>query len=214
MRLSRAQSAPERVKEAFDVNYCRWWIISVAEDLPILRSFVAIQHERSIKDFQYLNRKLRDLSRLCIRTRLCSNKVGGDENGAVREWGVLQREMAKKKRHMPLRQLIGSIPSVLTRLTPCILMSPLSIAQYLAPGMALFDLIIFDEASQIPVWDAIGAMARGKRVVIIGDPKQLPPTNFFIRSEDEQADDEVTQDADMESVLDECLGWRLAQTSG
>lgn len=200
---------PEKVKDAFDVNYCRWWIIAVAEDLPILRSFVAIQHERSIKDFQYLNKKLRNLSRLCIRTRLCTNKVDDDENGAVREWGVLQREMAKKKRHMPLRLLIGSIPSVLTRLTPCLLMSPLSIAQYLAPGMALFDLIIFDEASQIPVWDAIGAMARGKRVVVVGDPKQLPPTNFFTRSEDEQADDEATHDADMESVLDECLGSSL-----
>jgi very-short-patch-repair endonuclease len=90
----------------------------------------------------------------------------------------------------------------LTRLAPCMLMSPLSIAQYLPPEQALFDLVIFDEASQIAPWDAIGSIARGKQVVIAGDPRQMPPTSFFGRSAP-GTDDDVEED--MESILDECL---------
>jgi superfamily I DNA and/or RNA helicase len=109
--------------------------------------------------------------------------------------------------HLPLRQLLQEIPSVVLRLTPCLLMSPLSIAQYLSADTANFDLVVFDEASQIPVWDAIGAMARGKQVVMVGDPKQLPPTNFFSRG-DADDDDDVSE-GDLESILDECLGASL-----
>ena len=94
------------------------------------------------------------------------------------------------------------------RLTPCLLMSPLSIAQYLSAEASNFDLVVFDEASQIPVWDAIGAMARGKQVVMVGDPKQLPPTNFFGRSDSTDGDDDVVE-GDLESILDECLGASL-----
>ncbi|PGP56216.1 hypothetical protein CN998_32970, partial [Bacillus cereus] len=81
------------------------------------------------------------------------------------EWGVLRHEMGKKTKHISLRELMSRAPEALTKLTPCLLMSPLSIAQYLPPASTPFDLVIFDEASQIPVWDAIGAMARGKQVV-------------------------------------------------
>ncbi|MCE5255642.1 MAG: hypothetical protein LLF89_02210, partial [Spirochaetaceae bacterium] len=124
---------PDKISEAFEVNYCRWWLNAVVEDLPVMRSFVAIQHEKTIKDFQRLAEELRDLSRMCIRTRICSGK-NGNENEEAKERGILRREMEKKKRHMPLRQLISAIPSVLTKLSPCLLMSPLSIAQYLTPG--------------------------------------------------------------------------------
>lgn len=92
-----------------------------------------------------------------------------------------------------------------TRLAPCMLMSPLSIAQYLPPDQALFDLVIFDEASQITPWDAIGAMARGRQVVVAGDPRQMPPTNFFTRSSNSTDGDGGDTDEDMESILDECL---------
>ena len=89
-------------------------------------------------------------------------------------------------------------------------MSPLSVAQYLDPAYSNFDVVVFDEASQIPVWDAVGAIARGKQLIVVGDPKQLPPTNFFNRADD--AEDTVLgneEDApvqDLESILDECLG--------
>lgn len=92
-------------------------------------------------------------------------------------------------------------------------MSPLSVAQYLDVSHDNFDLVVFDEASQIPVWDAVGAIARGKQVIVVGDPKQLPPTNFFGRADsDESAIDEGTVQ-DLESILDECLGSGLSTYS-
>ena len=97
------------------------------------------------------------------------------------------------------------MPTALVQLTPCLLMSPLSIAQYLPTDQSLFDVVIFDEASQITVWDAVGAIARGRQAIVVGDPKQLPPTSFFSRS-DEEADDVVDIEGDLESILDECLG--------
>jgi superfamily I DNA and/or RNA helicase len=74
-------------------------------------------------------------------------------------------------------------PESFGKLAPCVLMSPLSIAQYLPTHQALFDVVIFDEALQIATWDAVGAIARGHQTIIVGDPKQLPPTNFFGRHE-------------------------------
>jgi len=83
-------------------------------------------------------------------------------------------------------------------------MSPLSIAQYLPTEQALFDVVIFDEASQITTWDAIGAIARGNQTIIVGDPKQLPPTNFFGRAESENENEEIEDhEKDLESILDE-----------
>jgi very-short-patch-repair endonuclease len=96
------------------------------------------------------------------------------------------------------------MPTLLPKLKPCLLMSPLSVAQYL-DATHKFDLVVFDEASQIPVWDAVGAIARGKQLAVAGDQMQLPPTSFFQKtydSEDNIAEDEVQ---DLESVLDECL---------
>ena len=85
------------------------------------------------------------------------------------------------------------------------MMSPLSVAQYLPAEQALFDVVIFDEASQITVWDAVGSIARGRQVIVSGDPKQMPPTNFFSRSDDDP-DGEIDTEGDLESILDEMLG--------
>jgi superfamily I DNA and/or RNA helicase len=84
------------------------------------------------------------------------------------------------------------------------LMSPISVAQYLDPAGAKFDLVIFDEASQVPTAQAVGALARGNQAVIVGDPKQLPPTRFFTKSK-VNLEDEDEQLQDMESILDDCL---------
>jgi very-short-patch-repair endonuclease len=115
--------------------------------------------------------------------------------------------MQKKTRHLPLRELMSQASTAVMRLTPCLLMSPLSIAQYLPAATANFDVVIFDEASQIPVWDAIGAMARARQVVMVGDPKQLPPTSFFDRAESDLDDTDV--EVELESILEECIGANL-----
>jgi very-short-patch-repair endonuclease len=82
-------------------------------------------------------------------------------------------------------------------------MSPLSVAQYLPSDHAHFDMIIFDEASQITTWDAVGAIARGTQSIIVGDPKQLPPTNFFGRTDDDEEAELELYEKDLPSILDE-----------
>ena len=101
-------------------------------------------------------------------------------------------------------------PEALNKLAPCLMMSPLSVAQYLSPTQALFDVVIFDEASQITVWDAVGAIARGKQVIVAGDPKQMPPSNFFGRSSDD-ANADIDYEGDLESILDELTSSNLPE---
>lgn len=199
--------ADGQVRRAFETNYSRWWLNAVVDEEPVIRSFVSAEHEKRIDDFRALDERFTALTRDWIRARLCAGMPNQDDVTRNSEWGILRYEMNKKKRHMPLRELMTRIPTVLTKLTPCLLMSPLSIAQYLAADATSFDVVVFDEASQIPVWDAVGAIARGKQVVMVGDPKQLPPTNFFDRAESDLDDEDV--EGDLESILDECLGASL-----
>ena len=199
---------PSRVPMAFEVNYARWWLAEAVDADEVLKRFVSAEHERRISEFRALDEDFTAVTRQWIRAKLCADLPSVDGLQRNSEWGVLRREITKKRQHLPLRQLFKEIPSVVLRLTPCLLMSPLSIAQYLSADASSFDIVIFDEASQIPVWDAIGAMARGKQVVMVGDPKQLPPTNFFDRADTSDGDSEDVE-GDMESILDECLGASL-----
>lgn len=172
-----------------------------------LRRFFGQEHESRITQFRELDAKLSRLTRDLVRARLAANlpREDGDDIAPKAELGLLRKEISKKARHLPTRQLLGRIPALMPRLKPCLLMSPLSVAQYLDPRHEPFDIVVFDEASQIPVWDAVGAIARGKQLIVVGDPKQLPPTTFFNRS-DESADEEVAGEfEDLESILDELL---------
>ncbi len=198
---------PGEVRLSFETNYGRWWLNAVVDNEPVIRGFVSVEHEQRIRDFRALDDRFTALTRDWLRARLCADLPNPETVTRSSEWGVLRYEMGKKTRHLPLRELMSKIPDALTKLTPCMLMSPLSIAQYLTPGASAFDLVIFDEASQIPVWDAVGAMARGKQVVMVGDPKQLPPTSFFDRAESTADDEDV--EADLESILDECISANL-----
>ncbi|NDY93662.1 AAA domain-containing protein, partial [Ideonella livida] len=205
--LATGELAPADTARAFEVNYARWWLGEAVDEDEVLKRFVSAEHEDRIQAFRALDEAFTQVTRQWIRARLCASLPAQDAVQRHPEWGVLRREITKKRMHLPLRQLLQEIPSVVLQLTPCLLMSPLSIAQYLTPDAANFDLVVFDEASQIPVWDAIGAMARARQVVMVGDPKQLPPTQFFSRSEAD--DEEEVSEGDMESILDECLGASL-----
>jgi very-short-patch-repair endonuclease len=119
------------------------------------------------------------------------------------ELGILKKETEKKRRHLPLRKLFNAVPGVLQRLKPCIMMSPLSVSTFLQAEALRFDLVIFDEASQVFPWDAIGAVYRGSQLIVAGDEKQLPPTSFFSRSEIE-SDEEEDDIGDYESILSLC----------
>lgn len=118
------------------------------------------------------------------------------------EIGILQRAIRSKGRGLSIRKLFDQIPTLLPRISPCMLMSPISAAQYFDADSNHFDLVIFDEASQLPTYEAVSALARAKQAVIVGDPKQMPPTSFFntIKFDEENSDIE-----DLESILDDCL---------
>lgn len=202
--MEQGQVGPDQARRTFENSYARWWLNAVVDHEPVIRGFVSAEHEQRIRDFRQLDERFTALTRDLLRARLCADLPSQDNVSRNSEWGLLRHEMGKKRAHLPLRELMAQIPEALTKLTPCLLMSPLSIAQYLQAGTNAFDLVIFDEASQIPVWDAIGAIARGRQVVMVGDPKQLPPTSFFDRAESGLDDEDV--EADLESILDECIG--------
>ncbi len=191
-------------KELLLVNYSRWWVNSVIDNDDVLRGFVPAEHRHKIETYQALDTGFMKLTQDYV-TALLAKEIPSTENvQRGSEWGVLSREIQKKRAHKPLRQLMSQMPEVITKLTPCVMMSPMSIAQYLPADSKAFDVVIFDEASQITVPDAIGAVARAKQAIVVGDPKQLSPTSFFAKkSEGDGYSDELEED--MESILDECL---------
>ena len=115
--------------------------------------------------------------------------------------GVLTGEFEKKKRHLPIRQLILRAGHAIQAIKPVFMMSPLSIATYIPPGAVEFDIVVFDEASQVKPVEALGALLRGKQAVVVGDTEQLPPTTFFDNLGGEDDDDEESVTTDMESIL-------------
>ncbi len=122
------------------------------------------------------------------------------------EMTLLKKAIRNNSRGVSLRTLFERIPHLLPRLCPCMLMSPLSVSQYLQPTGGQFDLVIFDEASQLPTSEAVASIARGKALIVVGDPKQLPPTTFF---EKNVFDEENVEKEDMESILDDCIALSL-----
>ena len=124
--------------------------------------------------------------------------------GAIGPLGVLRGEMAKRKGHMPIRRLMQRAAPAIQALKPVFMMSPLSVAQFLPAGQLSFDLLVMDEASQIQPVDALGAIARSRQVVVVGDERQLPPTKFFSKmtsAEPDEDGDDDTQVSDIESIL-------------
>lgn len=200
------------VADYFEFSYRNWWVRAAIGAEPVLCAFSSADHERKIGEFRQADARFQTLTQQYVVARLAGQiPLGGNAApGADSEMGKLRRELQKQRKHMPVRQLVQNLPTLMPRLKPCLLMSPLSVAQYLDAGHAQFDVVIFDEASQIPVWDAVGAIARGRQLVCVGDPKQLPPTSFFSKVDDgdEEGEDELQ---DLESILDECLGIGMPQ---
>ena len=199
----------ENLRDAFDYAYRNTFLKRLLTCSPVLRDFYGEEHQKRIDAFKDFDERYTKLTGQVVAARLAAKlpRARNETCPVNTELGMIQREMVKRRRHKPVRQLLAETPGVSPFLKPCFLMSPLSVAQYLDAEQTDFDIVVFDEASQIPVWDAIGAIARGKQVVVVGDPKQLPPTNFFSRSD--QNDDVVidnNQTEDLESILDECLG--------
>ena len=193
--------------EEFKYAYATKMLNEVFASEPSLSNFSGIGHEERIKKFQEVDKEYTRLSARMVFAKVAAGlprRRSGSALAKSTPLGVLRHECEKKARHMPVRQLLSEIGSLAGMLKPCFLMSPLSVAQYLPADTDQFDLIVFDEASQIPVWDAIGVIARANQVIIVGDPKQMPPTNFFQKG-DGGANYDTEGVEDLESILDECL---------
>jgi hypothetical protein len=153
------------------------------------------------------------------KTLILSNHFAQMPRGTVGEMGVIRGEIGRKKGHKPIRWVMKNAGGMVQRIKPVMLMSPISVAQFLTPGSVTFDLLVIDEASQIRPEDALGVIARARQIVVVGDQKQLPPTSFFDRLVDDvEENDEEDEDApvgataaDMESILSLCEARGLRQ---
>jgi very-short-patch-repair endonuclease len=209
--LEDERISADQFSDYAEYSYQNWWLKAVVDCEPTLRNFANADHDRKILEFRQTDERFQKLTEQYI-VAVLAGKVSRRQSREKpdKEMALVLKELAKQRAHLPVRQLVQRIPNLLPKLKPCLLMSPLSVAQYLDAAHSNFDVVVFDEASQIPVWDAVGAIARGKQLIVVGDPKQLPPTNFFNRADD--AEDDVSgneEDAlvpDLESILDECLG--------
>lgn len=154
------------------------------------------QYKKIAKDFQNLT--IQEL-RVKLAAQLPNTTAEAMQSSEI---GILQRAIKNRGRGLSIRKLFDQIPALLPRIAPCMLMSPISVAQYFDVNTKHFDILIFDEASQLPTCEAVSALARAKQAIIVGDPKQMPPTSFFstISLDEENMDVE-----DLESILDDCL---------
>lgn len=205
----------DQVLDCLNRSYYEAFVGKVINEDITIRVLSGSSIDGAVSKFRSLDDECIRLAKKQVYANVAVSLPDGGEVDASgsSEMGILKRELAKQKRHMPIRKLVSKIPNLLPRLKPCLLMSPLSVAQYLDPNHPPFDVVIFDEASQIPTWDAIGAIARGEKAIIVGDPKQLPPTNFFMKSDDAFYEYDDSGADDLESILEECSGAQLPERS-
>ena len=193
----------ENVVDSFEKNIYKNFLQTNVPLDPVLSRFSATLLEEHTETLRKNLDEFAKLTREKIRSKLISRIPTPSTEGALSlELINFQRYAKTNLRGMGLRKLFEEIPELMKVIAPCMLMSPITVAQYLQAQSGLFDLVIFDEASQMPTAEAIGSLARAKSAIVVGDPKQLPPTAFFNAN---YVDEDNLENEDMESVLDDCL---------
>ena len=201
--LESGAVSSENILESFRKNVYRNFIETNIGADPVLSKFSSSVLEEKIDLFRIMDEQFTKLSKEHIRNKLISALPTTSTEGSLSlEVLAFQRILKSNMRGMTVKDFIAEIPELFQRLAPCVLMSPITVAQYLKAEPDLFDLVVFDEASQLPTSEAIGSLARAKSAVIVGDPKQLPPTSFFSSG---YVDEENLDTEDLESILDDCL---------
>ncbi|TVR36937.1 MAG: DUF3320 domain-containing protein [Cryomorphaceae bacterium] len=195
--VSAGKVLREEIEHVFNYNFHRQWLSERQAESQVLNNATGKQLDLNDVEFKNTDYTYRNLSQKALVSKISTHKpkLGGFivPDSPV---GVIVKEHNKTRRHLPIRRFLQEIRPVAHLLKPCYLMSPMSVSQYL-PVAPDFDVVIFDEASQIPPWDAIGSISRGKQAIVVGDNKQLPPTAFFSNQGDGESDEMV----DCESVL-------------
>lgn len=199
-------------RAAFERRFYTHWADAAIARTPVLARALGASREDLIERFRRLDRQIRVSAIRHVRTVASEParrvRAADPRVGAAGQVGTLRVELQKRRRLKPLRRLFAEIPQVLQALKPCMLMSPVSVSTYLKPGSLEFDLVVFDEASQLPTPEAVPAILRAKQVVVAGDANQLPPTTFFtaqlLAAEDDVDEDAYAQEQ-LESLLDDCV---------
>lgn len=201
------------VREAFERRFYTIWVSTAIARSDVLSTFSSGERQELVAKFKSLDEGVRKTSSSRIQAVAAESarriQRAQTNVGAGSEVSILRRELQKRKKIKPLRKLFAEIPHALQALKPCMLMSPISVSTYLKPGSAVFDLVVFDEASQMPTPEAIASILRAKQVVVAGDRNQLPPTSFFraaveIEDDDREQTDQTPEDP-LESLLDDCV---------
>ena len=192
-----------------------YWFRSIAQkalnERPELSRFDGPIHSRKVQAYGQYEDKLLEINKYRVLIehykKIPKSNIGGGK------LGTLKAEFAKKRKILPIRQIITHCDDLLLDLKPLFLMSPLAVAQFIDKNSLQFDLVIFDEASQIKPVESFGAILRAKQMVVVGDSKQLPPTSFFDLAEDEsQGDNLEFETSDVESILALAEAKNVSQT--
>lgn len=212
-RIVEGQIAPGTAVDRFRRALDECLIREVWRQFPSLAQFSGVSYDHEVAEFRRLDEQRIDVARLEVRMRhhveLHLAKLSHDHQ---HEFRTINRQIAKKRNHMALRELFARAPNAVQKLKPVFMMSPLSVAQFLKPGKITFDLLIVDEASQVRPEEALGAIARVRQIVVVGDDKQLPPTNFFnqiLVDDDDEVD--ATGVGGLESILGLCTAQNISR---
>ncbi|WP_152051540.1 DUF3320 domain-containing protein [Tautonia marina] len=203
--------APQLLATAFRVRWAETLIDRAARERPALAGFSGGDHEAIAGRFAAVDVSVLGHNRAWAAAEHWERLPR--RQALAGDLAVLRRELEKKTRHLPLRVLFSQAGRAVQAVKPVFLMSPLSVAAYLEPGQLGFDLVVFDEASQVRPVDALGALLRGRQAIVVGDDRQLPPTTFFDRltAGDEGMEEDEERLASASDALESVLGLFLAQ---
>ena len=212
-RLESKELSVESLGNVFEFIVYRSIGRKIYKSFPELEGFTGVNHEKLREDYIALDKDIirhtgKSFSYDIDSSKNVPNGVTSYKVSELTEMYLLRKELGKKTRHIPIRQLIRRAGRAIQALKPCFMMGPLSVAQYVPQGTINFDIIVMDEASQLRPEESLGAIARGSQLIVVGDPKQLPPTNFFDRLVDDSDEDDEsnapTVFSGSESILDIC----------
>ncbi len=193
--------ASEFLSDVLEYTYYDGLLTKAKQEYPILTRFSGASHQDKVEKFKELDELSLKVNRVKIANQHRQNLLQNID--ASDELHVIKREYEKKRKHRPIRTLMLDAWNAIQIIKPVFMMSPLSVAEFLPPGKISFDMVIFDEASQVKPIDAYGAIIRGKQAIVIGDQHQLPPTDFFSKHIDDNDTDSSEENtaADIESIL-------------
>lgn len=192
------------ISELFVWSFLNNWVEQVSNDNAVLRGFTVEKYQKMIEEFKELELQSFELNQSRILS-LYANRLTKTKLDRSTSERVLSREAEKQRRHLPIRKVVQDHAAHIQEIKPCWMVSPLLLGSYLDYKAVDFDVVIFDEASQMKIENSLGAIARSKQVIVIGDPHQLPPTSFFDLALEGDDSEEVEEETGFESILQRAI---------